>query len=161
MPVNIHKKHGYIIGGVCDQTHRDRSARERGGEDAIDWLKDAGAIRPVGGGWWRLTKREVKAERELDWRGKEAITGGGAQRKIGCYRVFNDLLPLFRKKKKVFRLSFFMKCVEDIEGLEFGMAAESPLGPFTTGYVKPHRDAMYQTRKKGGDFNMATPTDVL
>lgn len=151
-PVSIHPKHGYIIGGVCDRTHQDRAARERGGEAAIAWLRDAGSIRIVGGGWWRLTKRPTKAERELDWRGKEAIAGPGAQRKAGCYRVFHDLLPLFRKRGKTFRIPFLTKCVEDIEGLEFGVAAETPLDPYRTGLTKPHRDSMYRSRKAEGDF---------
>ncbi len=152
MPVRIHEKHGYIIGGVCDQTHRDRAARERGGDDAVDWLKENGALRHVGGGWWRMTKKETKAERELDWRTKEDITGPGAQRKVGCYRVFNDLLPAFRKRGTAFRLGFFMKCVDDLEGFEFGVSAETPLGPFKHGLIRPHRDAMYKARKEDGDF---------
>ena len=151
MPVKIHR-HGYIIGGVCDQTHRDRAAREMGGSDAVDWLKNARVLRYVGGGWWKLTKRETRAERELDWRAKEDIAGAGAQRKVGVYRVFNDLLPAFRERGRKFRISYFLRCVDQIEGFEFGMAAETPLGPFTTGYVKPHRDVMYLARKDDGDF---------
>ena len=152
MPVTIQKRHGYIIGGGCDQAHRDRAARERGGSDAVDWLKDARALRHAGGGWWALTRRETKAERELDWRAKEAITGAGAQRKVGVYRVFNDLLPAFRKRGRKFRIGYFLKCVDQIEGFEFGIAAETPLGPYETGYAKPHRDAMYQSRKNDGNF---------
>ncbi len=151
-PVSIHPKHGYIIDGGCDRVHQARAERERGGKDAIAWLKDAGSIRIVGGGWWRLTKRPTKAERKLDWRSKEDIAGPGAQRKIGCYRVFHDLLPLFRKRGKAFRIPFLMKCVEDIEGFEFGVAAESPFGPYRTGLIKPHRDSMYRSRKAEGDF---------
>ena len=151
-PVRIHQKHGYIIGGGCDQAHRDRAAREHGGKEAVDWLKERGVLRHVGGGWWSLTKGETKAERELDWRAKEAIAGSGAQRKVGCYRVFGDLLPAFRKEGRTFRLGFFMKCVDDLEGLEFGVAAETPIGPFRTGLIPPHHDAMYKARKEDGDF---------
>lgn len=149
---SIHPKYGHIIGGNCDRVHQARRARERGGESAIAWLQGAGAIRHIGGGWWRFTERETKAERRLGWREIEAIAGGGTDTKIGSHRVFQDLAPLFRKRGKSFRLSYLRKCVEDLAGVEFAISAESPLGPFAGGYRAPHQDGIYQARKADGDL---------
>lgn len=143
MRVVLHPKYGHIMGGNCDHAHQDRRARERGGKSAITWLKDAGALRHVNGGWWRFTKRKTKAERAFTWREKEEYVGGGAETKIGFYRVFQDLTPMFRKRSKAFRLSFLLKCVEDLEGFEFNM---------TGGYQAPHQDGIYQARKADGDL---------
>lgn len=153
MPVKIHP-HGYIIGGECDRLHRNRAAREVGGRRAVDWLLAAGVIRHVGGGWYRFTKRPTKAERALDWRAKEDIAGGNAETKNGCYRVFDDISHAFRQWGKAFRMSLLLKRVEELEGLEFciGPTTESPLGPYQFGLGRPHRDDIYQARKRDGDF---------
>ena len=144
---------GYFIGGECDKIHRARAARERGGGIAIGWLLDIGAIRHRGGGWYRFTKRPTKKEAATGWREKEKIAGDGTEARIGFYRVVQEMAELFRNENKAFRMSFLKQCVLDMASFEFGMrSSKGPFGPFQAGFLKPHHDALYQKRKRRGDF---------
>ncbi len=135
-------KLGFIIGGNCDRIHQARRERSLSGKRCIEYLINKAIICETSPGWYRLKKIPA-----WGWRMIEAKAGeGGANTKIGWYRVIKDLLPLLKKRNKNFRLKWLQKCNEDLQGFEIFIGGDSPLPPFTVRYVPSYNDWIYQER---------------
>lgn len=144
-------KYGTIAGGLCDEAHKDRAAREQGARWYLELLERGGGLTSDNG-WYRVVKLPrcgwrfiAKAARGL---------GDGAYRaewQNGAFRIKCEVVEQLYEDERAFRWATMELWLDQICALEFGLS--SPAGklfPIVGRYRGPHEDAIYRAKKADG-----------
>jgi len=150
MPVRI-TKYGTIKGGLCDQAHKGRRAREDGARWYLALLKRRKCLS-IDNGWYRVNSlprcgwRDIaKAARGL---------GDGAYRsewQNGAFRIKCDIVEQLHELGRAFRWNQMETWLDKVCSLEFELG--SPAGkllPIVGRYTEPHSNGIYQAKKADG-----------
>ena len=138
MSVKLHPD-GFILGGVCHRRLNDRLGREAGAWMAWADAQDQGCLVKQSRGRFRFVKAVKRRERG---------DHGGGNRENGYSRACEEIFGQLLEARRRFTSPMMARWLDAIAALEFGVAADSPLGPFTTGLIpgKVGDDVVY---KKG------------
>jgi len=128
-------KYGTVKGGLCEQWHKDRLAREQGMQLAIDYTLRVKAIKESPAGWYKV----VRIPHRQSLRDIQQRCGDDGSREMGYLRMVQSILPPLKAKGKKFRMSHLNAIAHKAAGFD-------PV----TGAVQS--DAVYQQKKKDGYF---------
>ncbi len=135
--LRIHKKHGFIIGGVCDKSHQRRHDRENAAKDLWEELLDTKSIT--------VKKRILiintsKFNRTMDKRIKRMRSTKNPEGEIGVYR-FETYLRAHEGKRFPSTIRGVMKHIDAVTAPDFMKKTA-------------HQDVIYRQRRKEGDFSL-------
>ena len=144
-------KYGAIKGGLCDQAHTGRRAREDGARWYLAHLDEKWCISRDNG-WCRVARLP-----RLGWK---AIAKAARGRGDGAYRsewqngVFRmeEVAQRLHEADKAFRWNQLETWLDAVCSLEFEIAAGPDLFPIAGRYREPHHNGIYQAKKANGDL---------